>query len=100
MPIYRCLIEGENFLLDFGDGPERMGFVTTRWIRAASPDDAERQCLAKLKAQGELGTKHPDDTTGLAKVYFREIVELPKRRFARFGKGFGFFPMGEADDTL
>lgn len=79
------------------DGPRRYGFYTTRWVRAKRPEEAELKCLKKLKLQGELGAKHPDDETDLAKIYFDEVIEMPKLHFAKFGKGFSFFPMDETD---
>jgi hypothetical protein len=78
MPWYRCLIAGENFprqTVETGH-TELMGFFTTRWVEAASPEEAELKALAMMRVEDTFklpdGRPKPKD----AKVFFEEIIEV------------------------
>ena len=75
MAWFRCLIEGENFPGVLIRKKGLVGFYTTRWIEASSPEEAEMSALDALRAEPAFQLKNltlgPD-----AKVQFTEIVEV------------------------
>jgi hypothetical protein len=89
MPWFRCLLRGENFPLLVMDVRKPMGFYTTRYAEAASPEDAERLVLNALRDEEAL--KVPPDTLGTqnARIYFDEIDEVDG---PGVNEGFTFFP--------
>lgn len=95
MNLYRCLIEGENFAIQIDGRYELLGFVTTRFIRAGSPRDAEMAGLALLRADPVLDAprEHRREDT---KVYFTSIeqVDSAPTGLEEPGAGYSFFPMG------
>ncbi len=75
MPWYRCLIEGENFPGSIIGETQPVGFYTTRWIEASSPEDAETAALAALRLEPNFQIDDAEKTKD-AKVYFEEIAEV------------------------
>ena len=95
MPWFRCLIRGENFITA---DEEAMGFYATRWINAKDASAAEVACLKRLKKSNDLRESFPPEKSKLAKVYFEEIEEIEESS-ERFGGGYVFFNMSEADEN-
>lgn len=75
MKLFRCLIEGINFPLEVEGQAELLGFYTTRFVRAETPQDAEALVLEKLRADPTLDVA-PSKRTEDTKVYFEEIEEI------------------------
>jgi len=96
VPIFRCLILGENFPTLNDDGiRELIGFYATRYVESENRDDAEQDALNELRQdewlQGLKGIRIPEDPE--ARVFFEEIVEVSS--IGDVGSGFTFFPMDE-----
>lgn len=75
MPWFKCSIEGENFPGALIRSKGLVGFYTTRWVEASSPDEAESAALNLLRSEPSFQLKSPANTSD-AKVYFTEIVEV------------------------
>lgn len=75
MPWYRCLIEGENFPGSLLGKKRPVGFYTTRWIEASSPEEAEIAALEALRQEPNFQVADAAKMKD-AKVYFEEIVEV------------------------
>ncbi len=75
MPWFRCLIEGENFPGSMIGKTEPVGFYTTRWVSASSPEEAEIVALEALRAEPNFQVDDAEKTKD-AKIYFEEIVEV------------------------
>ena len=87
---YRVLILGENFLLNLGEGPRRMGFYTTRYVEARSEADAEHAAVGLVRDDEDLPAvmlNEPDDSPML---YVEKIERVDTLADAR---GFTYFPM-------
>ena len=101
MPSYRVLLEGRPVLLANAENQEilRLGFFTTRWVRADSPVEARRKArelvVRDLEAKGTKNT--PDEPPTITAS---EVVGLvPRaggsayRRFVAANEWvFGLFP--------
>ena len=95
MPRYRVMLKGAPvFLLDVdSQRVERLGFYTTRWVQAASPDEAgsvARQLV--LEELERTGTKNPPELPiGLAVENLAEVSWFEAARKGP-GRGFTFHP--------
>lgn len=80
MPLYKCLIRGENFPGLVTEKAEPIGFYTTRYVQAASPAAAELAVVEALRADPKLQLPdgHPKPTD--AKVFVDEIKRVFFRR--------------------
>ncbi|HSX59683.1 MAG TPA: hypothetical protein VLF18_05750 [Tahibacter sp.] len=92
MPIFRCLMRGENFpgALLGKSGP--LGFYATRFVDAESPKAAELAALELLRTDPSLAVP-PEARTTDAKVFFEAIEALEPAHERESGRGFTFFPM-------
>jgi hypothetical protein len=88
MPIFRCLVRGENFPFLFDGAWRTQGFYTTRYVEAANEYDAEDVALEALQSEDAL--QRDPSTPGLeaAQVYFEKIEEVSQ---AGANAGFTFF---------
>jgi len=93
MPWFKCFMEGENFPGQLIGETSPIGFYTTRFIEASSPNEAEKFVLEKLKTEEELTLPTGSAKPTNAKVYFERIEEVPSHAVGSNG-GFTFFVMG------
>ena len=54
MSYFQVLLEGQNFFVDFEGKEELLGFVTTRWVKAKNPDEAELKAVELIKQDKHL----------------------------------------------
>jgi hypothetical protein len=93
MPLFRCLIRGDNFPGKLIGKRKPVGFYTTRFIEAATAEQAEMLAVELLRTDPNLDAA-PKHRTGDARVYFEEIHEVPEETERKPNKGFTFFLMG------
>ena len=93
MPLFRCLIRGENFPSIVGT-EGLAGFYTTRWVEALSTEEAEQVGLEALRGEVEFSEDQKRNAPD-AKVYFEEIAEVPEDTPRVPNKGATWFPMDE-----
>ena len=96
MKLFRCFIRGENFPLDFDGKDDLLGFYTTRFVRAETPDQAELLALDMLRENPTLNGVDPSRRTAETMVYFESIEEIDSlpEGITEPGTGFTFYPMG------
>ena len=94
MPLFRCFIRGENFPGTLVGKREPIGFYTTRFVDAQSPEQAEMLAVDLLRNDEDLEVP-PEHRTQDARVYFEKIEELPAEADRSPNKGFTFFTMGD-----
>lgn len=92
MAWFRCLIEGENFPLKTDGVRGLIGFFTTRWVKAATPEDAKQKCLELLRDDPSLASERIDGVSPM--MFVREIDAMADGPPDAPGGGFTFFPMG------
>ena len=94
--LYRCLIRGENFPGELLGEYGLMGFYTTRWVEAASEEEAEMLALEALRSDPDLQPSlEVRDRSKAAKVFFEEIDEVPPETERCPNKGATWFRMDE-----
>jgi hypothetical protein len=92
MPLFRCLIRGENFPGELIGQTTAIGFNATRFIDAQSAQEAERIAVAALREDAAL-TVTAEPRVKNAKVYFESIDEVPSDTERAPNSGFSFFSM-------
>ena len=93
MPLFRCSIRGDNFPGKLIGKAEPVGFFTTRYIDAASAEEAESLVVELLREDSDLDVPAKYRTQE-AKVFFERIVEVAPGTERKPNKGFTFFVMG------
>jgi hypothetical protein len=91
---FRVLIEGKNVLLKDVDTSvvERLGFYTTRFVKAANPTMAAAEAIALTRKELE-GTGTLNEPSNAPMMEAIEVEEVARGR-AKQVKGFTFFPDG------
>ena len=90
MPLFRCFINGKNFPGSLIGEPEPIGFYTTRFVVASTPEEAEMLALSLLKSDASLAAPESDRTSD-ARVYFEEIELVPDDTDQVPGSRFTFY---------
>lgn len=92
MPTYRCLMRGENFPGRLLGESKPVGFLTTRFVEAQSPQEAESLALALLRGDETLAVP-TEFRSKDAEVFFEAIDEVQSGTNSP-SQGFSFFVMG------
>lgn len=93
MPLFRCFIRGENFPGKLLGQDDPIGFYTTRFVEADSPEQAELLAAELLRNDKSLEVS-PEHRTQDARIYFENIDEVPGDAEQTPSSGFTFFTMG------
>jgi hypothetical protein len=99
MSYFQVLLEGQNFFVEFEGKEELLGFVTTRWVKAKDPDEAEAKAVELIKQDKHLINmiKTTDDSQPSPMIYLSEMCNVNMFTYFRRkpGKGYSFYPMEE-----
>lgn len=93
MPLFRCSITGEDFPGKILHQADPVGFYTTRYVEAETPEQAELFALERLRNDAALDLA-PEHRSENARVYFESIEEVPEDTERTPDAGFVFFTMG------
>lgn len=94
MALFRCFIRGENFPSILDGRSTLLGFYTTRFVEANTPEEAELFVLEQLRRDSSLRLPEGVAQNPDARVYFEEIVEVVDDENQIPNAGFVFFEMG------
>ena len=91
------MLEGKDFLIEMDGKEELLGYITTRWVKAISPDEAEMKAVDLIKNDEHLIsiTKNTDGSKPTPMVYLSEMCNVNWFQYFRRkpGGGYSFFPM-------
>ncbi|HEX9777953.1 MAG TPA: hypothetical protein VGA63_07375 [Geopsychrobacteraceae bacterium] len=76
MKRYKIQLKGENFLLNFTGEPRKFGFHATRFLKAESPQDAEKKAIIMLRQTPELRNTVTSEQTGQPSITLTAIREI------------------------
>lgn len=93
MKWYKCTIAGENFPGELISEDKEIGFFTTRFVEAETPEAAELSALAILKEEKSIRLPDGILPNRKARVYFEEIIEVPTSDIPDVQTGFTFYVM-------
>ena len=94
MAWFKCVIRGENFPGELVQETGLVGFYVTRFVEAASAEEAESVALAVLRANPRLAAPagyQPASAT--ARIVFEDVAEVEADDVPSPQPGFAFFPM-------
>ena len=92
---YKVFLRGENFLLALEGKPARLGFFTTRFVRAETSQAAELAAVDLLRKDEALsGVQNRRDDPPM--IFAEEIARVYASSARRQIGGFSFFPMKSA----
>lgn len=76
VPKYRVRLNGANFLMNQDDKVCRLGFYTTRFVEAGTPEEAEKRAVQLVRDDGKLKAAVLNDKADPPMIYLEEIDEL------------------------
>lgn len=91
------MLEGKDFLIEMDGKEELLGYITTRWVKAISPEDAEMKAVGPIKSDDNLIsiTKNMDKSKPTPMIYLSEMCCVNWVQYFRRkpGCGYSFFLM-------
>lgn len=93
---WRVMLNGENFWIRVEDQPKRLGFFTTRLVRAASADEAESIAVQMIREDPDF-LRPLNDVNDPPMIYMEEIVEVDVDEYNGPTDGYTFYD--ENDDA-
>ena len=93
---FKVLINGANFLLNLEGREQKVGFYATRFVEAATADEAESAAVEMLRADEWLTSSTRNEKTDTPMLYVEEIVEVSRlKKDADVNTGFTFYAESE-----
>lgn len=94
---YRALINGENFLVNFGGKKTLLGFYCTRYVQAKDPEEAELAAVQCVKDDERFKDNPPLNKPWFGKkpkLYIEELHLIDQEDIEELG-GFSWYRMDE-----
>jgi hypothetical protein len=99
MKKFSVLLRGDNFLIDAGDSPQRLGFYTMRYVEAEDEGEAEARAVDLLRQDTRLREVVLNDPSDPPMLFAEEIDELDSfDGIESLTPGLAFFDEQQADD--
>ena len=76
MKKYKVVLEGRNFILKSDKGPTKMGFYTTRFVEATSPEEAENLSIELIRKDSDLKNVILNERSDPPTIILDSIEEL------------------------
>lgn len=93
MPVFAVMLRGENFVISVDEKPTRLGFYTTRWVRARNPGEAELAAVALVKNDQTLVARVRRDAAVTPMMYAESVERRPWWQGFKSGSGYVFWDM-------
>src|SRR5262249_24035175 len=76
MKKYKVFLNGRNFLMEADGQPKKMGFYTTRFVEAETPENAENIAVELVRNDAELRKAVKNEKPDPPTIYAEEIALL------------------------
>jgi len=76
MKKYKVMLNGQNFVIDLGEGQARHGFYTTRYVDANTKAEAEDIVIASINNRSDIKENIKNESNDPPMLYAEEIVEV------------------------
>ena len=86
MPKFKVFVNGRNYWVNLDGERRRFGFYTTRFVEAASPEEAEERAVQLLREDAELTAailNDASDPPGALRRGDRKARVVPRREASR-----------------
>ena len=70
------MLNGQNFVVDLGEGESKYGFYTTRYVSAKTKSDAEEIVIASVKKLSEIEKSINNGNNDHYIIYAENIEEV------------------------
>ena len=92
MKNYQVRLQGENFLITTENGEEWMGFITTRWVKANGPEEAENKAVQLVREDKSLHsiTHNKESQKDGPMIYLEELFVVGWWTYFRRSPGAGY----------
>jgi hypothetical protein len=77
MPVFAVMLRGENFEMALDECPKRFGFYTTRFVRAANEEEAERIAVALVRRHDGLRMATRRESVHTPMIYLHSVERRP-----------------------
>jgi len=81
MKRYKIQLKGENFLLNFTGDPRKFSFQATKYLRARSPEDAEKMAIIMIRQTPELRDAVITEKSDRPKIILESLREINSLHF-------------------
>lgn len=96
MPTFAVMLRGENFEMEMEGAVKRLGFFTTRFVRARNEGDAERLAVKMVRDHERLqAALHRNGYTSM--IYLESIELKPWWYSFKKRHGFAFWDMDKEE---
>ncbi len=92
---YRVRLNGQNFLLNLQDKPQKHGFYTTRDVEAESIEEAELKAVKLVKEDDALKNSTINERDNSPMIYLEEIRILKSDEERLKNSGYTFYTEDE-----
>ena len=98
MKRYRVQLNGQNFQMRNG---EVLGFYTTRWVKAHTPEMAEKAAVKLVREDPSLKAAVNNKKDNPPMIYLENLAEVGWFEFLRRnpGAGYTFYPDQEDESS-
>lgn len=76
MKRYKIELKGENFLLNFTGEPRKFGFHATKFLKAKTPEDAEKMAIIMIRQTPELRSTATAEGSDPPRIILESIREI------------------------
>lgn len=81
MKRYKVQLRGENFLLNFTGEPRKFGFQATKYLKAETPEAAEKMAIIMIRQTPELRDTIMTERNDRPRVLLESIREINPLHF-------------------
>ena len=77
MPVYKAVVEGQDFVFIFDEEPQQLAFHRTVFLEADDEDSATQMALTKVRRELETKEMALNNGLGNQELELEDIEELP-----------------------
>lgn len=96
---YGVRLLGSNYEVRFDGDIKLLGFITTRFVKAKSPAEAELKAVDLVRYDSRLNAMMVSESIFTATIQVEEMWEESWWKLTG-GKGYTFFPMESEDEEI
>ncbi len=85
------MLNGQNFVIDLGDGVDKYGFYTTRYVEANTKSAAEDIAVESIKSRTDILKSIKNEKNDPPMLYAEEIEEVDNIKSSEHELGLAWF---------
>ena len=89
--MYRVLVNGRNFLIEWDGSVQKCGFYVTRFVNAEGKESAESEAILSLRSDTHLQELTKNEQTDPPLLFIEEIERVSDNNGAANNTGFSWY---------